>query len=189
MEEKIDLRVQKTFALIHHAFTELMEERGFEGFTVAELCEKAMIRRATFYKHFPDKYQYFSFYMHEIIQGFRSRLTPGVEAGDANGYALFLCRELIRFVQEYDRFVRKAMEAAVAPTTLTILLDVLHQDILQALERDSGSRELTEKQRQDRALFFTGGLLSLLFRYLHSNTPIDEKTFLATVSTFLFPQA
>ena len=189
MENNVDLRVQKTYALIHRAFTELMEERGFEGFTVGELCEKAMIRRATFYKHFTDKYQYFSFYMHEIFQGFRTRLTPGMEICDANGYVLFLCRELIRFVREHDRFVRKAMEAAVAPTTLTILLDLLHQDILQALRNDPGSRGMTDSRMQDQALFFTGGVLSLLFRYLQSNAPIDEDQFLATVSGFLFREA
>lgn len=188
MEHHVDLRIQKTYALVHHAFTELMEEKGFEAFTVGELCEKAMIRRATFYQHFSDKYEYFNFYMNEIFQGFRSRVTPGIEACNVNEYALFMCRELIRFVKKHARFVSKAMEASVAPTTLTILLDLLHRDILQALKNDAGSQNLSDAQLEGRALFFTGGVLSLLYRHLRSNTPIDEEEFIDAVSAFLFPE-
>lgn len=186
MENQVDLRIRKTYALLHHAFTELMEEKGFEAFTVGELCERAMIRRATFYTHFDDKYQYFNFYMNEIFQGFRERLSHTTEALDVNEYALFLCRELIRFVKEHDRFVQMAMAASVAPTTLTILLDLLHSDIQQALQNTG--KGLSQEQLEGQALFFTGGLLSLLFRYLRSNTPIDEEEFLSIVSAFLFPE-
>ena len=188
MEKQLDLRIQKTHALVHHAFTELMEEKGFEAFTVGELCEKAMIRRATFYKHFSDKYEYFNFYMNEIFQGFRSRLTPGMDTCNVNEYALFMCRELIRFVKKHDRFVKKAMEASVAPTTLTILLELLHRDIQQALQNDSSCTGLTDAQLEGRALFFTGGVLSLLYRHLRSNTPIDEEEFIGVVSAFLFSE-
>ena len=59
----MDLRIQKTYMGLHNAFTDLLEEKRFENITVNELCEKAMIRRTTFYKHFADKYEYFTFYM------------------------------------------------------------------------------------------------------------------------------
>ena len=45
------------------AFTRLLEVQSFEDITVNQLCEEAMIRRATFYKHFADKYEYLSFYL------------------------------------------------------------------------------------------------------------------------------
>ena len=185
MENHIDLRIQKTHQLLHHAFTELMEEKGFENFTVGELCEKAMIRRATFYKHFTDKYAYFTFYMKEIFDSFHGRLAPGTEAEDVNTYALHLCRELLHFVQAHARFIQKAMVASVAPTTLTILLDILHSEIQNAL-KNAHPTTLTDVQLEGQALFFTGGVLSILFRYLQSNTPIDEEEFIGIVSNFLF---
>ena len=81
MEQHVDLRIQKTYHLLHKAFTGLMEEKGFEAITVGELCEHAMIRRATFYKHFADKYEYFSFYMKEIFASFRAQLTSTAGTG------------------------------------------------------------------------------------------------------------
>ena len=54
MEEKMDLRIRKTYLALHNAFTQLLEEKRFEDFTVNELCDLAMIRRTTFYKHFDE---------------------------------------------------------------------------------------------------------------------------------------
>ncbi len=34
----------------------LMTERGFESVTVTDICERAMVHRTTFYKHYEDKY-------------------------------------------------------------------------------------------------------------------------------------
>ncbi|MFR7670084.1 MAG: hypothetical protein ACLU0O_04550 [Collinsella sp.] len=49
----------------------LPSSRGasFEDLTVAMLCDRAMIRRTTFYKHFRDKNDYFAFYIDELMSG------------------------------------------------------------------------------------------------------------------------
>jgi len=75
MERKIDLRIQKTYISLHNAFTDLLEEKRFENITVNELCEKAMRRRTTFYKHFGDKYEYFNFYLSELRETFKTQVS------------------------------------------------------------------------------------------------------------------
>ena len=70
MEQKTDLRILRTYRSLNEAFTGLMEEKRFEDITVGELCERAMIRRTTFYKHFADKYEYFTFYIKEMRESF-----------------------------------------------------------------------------------------------------------------------
>lgn len=53
-----DLRVRRTRKLLWDALMALLGEDGrtFESLTVAEICERAMVHRTTFYKHFEDKY-------------------------------------------------------------------------------------------------------------------------------------
>ena len=65
----MDLRIKKTYRALFEAFTELLEEHRFEDVTVAMLCDRAMIRRTTFYKHFRDKNDYFAFYIDELMSG------------------------------------------------------------------------------------------------------------------------
>ena len=41
----------------------LMQEKSFEDITVNELCDEAGVRRATFYKHYTDKFDFLSAYI------------------------------------------------------------------------------------------------------------------------------
>lgn len=50
-----DRRISRSRRAIRRAFIELTDERGKDGFTVNDLCERADINRGTFYNHFKDK--------------------------------------------------------------------------------------------------------------------------------------
>lgn len=67
----MDLRIEKTYRALLNAFTDLLETHRYEDITVAMLCDKAMIRRTTFYKHFADKAEFFSFF----VDSLRAELT------------------------------------------------------------------------------------------------------------------
>ncbi len=56
LEEKLDPRVKRTYSQILQAFEKLLAEKGFEAISVQDVTDKAEITRATFYKHFVDKY-------------------------------------------------------------------------------------------------------------------------------------
>jgi len=47
-----DLRVRKTRAAIHDVFAEMLLEMPFEKITVKALCERALINKTTFYRHY-----------------------------------------------------------------------------------------------------------------------------------------
>ena len=51
----MDRRITKSKKALRDALIALMEERGFDGFTVNDLCERADLNRGTFYNHFRDK--------------------------------------------------------------------------------------------------------------------------------------
>lgn len=58
MSEKYDLRIVKTRKALFDAFLELVSEKPFDAITVNEICKRALVRRATFYNHFADKYDF-----------------------------------------------------------------------------------------------------------------------------------
>ena len=75
MEQKEDLRVQKTYDALTRAFEELLSEKTFEDITVTELCSRARTRTATFYAHFSDKYAFCAF----VISRKRNQYTKQAE--------------------------------------------------------------------------------------------------------------
>jgi AcrR family transcriptional regulator len=62
-----DLRVRRTRMMIENAFLELVSEGGFGSMTIQEIADRAMINRATFYRHFEDKYALFEYAMHNLF--------------------------------------------------------------------------------------------------------------------------
>ena len=51
MEQKIDLRIQKTEKAIREAFRDLRRRLPLEKVRVREICRKAMVNTSTFYNH------------------------------------------------------------------------------------------------------------------------------------------
>lgn len=95
-EEKLDPRVKRTRGLILQAFGELLAEKGFESISVQDVTDKAEINRATFYKHFVDKYALLDY---TITQWFRKEIEKRML--DACHYTAENLRNLILAVCEF----------------------------------------------------------------------------------------
>ncbi len=63
---KEDLRIIRTRKLLSNTLLDLMQEESIEKISVIDLCNKAMINRATFYAHFEDKYHLLNFALEEL---------------------------------------------------------------------------------------------------------------------------
>lgn len=61
-----DLRVRRTRKMLLEALIDLTIERGFAAVTVRDIAERAMVNRATFYRHYLDKYDLLDQYMADV---------------------------------------------------------------------------------------------------------------------------
>ena len=63
-----DLRVRRTRKLLQKAMLEATSEKGFAHVTVSDITERAMVNRATFYRHYEDKYDLLAHYLGELSE-------------------------------------------------------------------------------------------------------------------------
>jgi AcrR family transcriptional regulator len=63
-----DLRVRRTRKLLQKALLEAASEKGFAHVTVRDITERAMVNRATFYRHYEDKYDLLAHYIKELSE-------------------------------------------------------------------------------------------------------------------------
>jgi AcrR family transcriptional regulator len=75
-DDSLDLRVRRTQKFLWDALMSLMTEQHFESITVTAICERAMVHRTTFYKHYEDKYGL-------LYNGIQDELTAHLEAFDS----------------------------------------------------------------------------------------------------------
>lgn len=185
MEQKLDLRIQKTYLALHRAFIALLEEKRFEEVTVNELCERAMIRRATFYKHFADKYEYYAFYLKEISEEFRSRLTLDEDTKDCAAFFSNMALLLLHFMQEHQKLAENVLSSSMFGVLVTAVMEQIHGDAIRALRQTISCRTMSQTQLDGYAAFWAGGLLTTVSHYILHGSPVDEDEFLSVVSGFL----
>ena len=58
---KMDIRVVRTYEQLSASLVSLLTTKTFEELSVSEICDNADVHRATFYKHFNDKYEFLNF--------------------------------------------------------------------------------------------------------------------------------
>ncbi len=78
----LDARVRYTRRVIQETFLELLREMPLNRVTVKELCQRAELNRATFYRHFADPYDL----MDKIEDELLAQLEEYVEQSIADGF-------------------------------------------------------------------------------------------------------
>lgn len=76
---KNDLKFTRTDKLIMSSFVELLEQTPIEKISVVDICEKAMIKRATFYNHFESKDHLFNAIMYQMQEELFLSILKGNE--------------------------------------------------------------------------------------------------------------
>ena len=127
----MDLRTQKIYDALIEACEELLKHKSFEEITVSELCEKARTRRATFYSHFSDKYEFLSFMVGHI----RDQMYQEVEEVSETGSPIQYCHALIDvgldFVEQNHSILESLQNSAVGAGILTTVSDRLNKSRIE----------------------------------------------------------
>ena len=77
---KKDVRVIRTHEQLTASLIDLLSKKSFEELSVSEICEAANVHRATFYKHFNDKFEFLNYCFDNEL----SKISFDVPASEAN---------------------------------------------------------------------------------------------------------
>ena len=162
---KTDLRKHKTRKALEAAFFELSETMWIEDITVGDLCEKAMVRRATFYKHFADKYAFFAYVMNSIQRN--TNLQQNADPRDITmaEYCVNICLSYLRNYQEHPKMVKRILNSKSRQPYTDILIAQIRNALLKkaAYDREKGIE--TEIDVQVISSFIAGAIPYTLTTY------------------------
>lgn len=103
-EPKQDLRVRRTRKMLMEALIELTIEKGFAALTIQDIADRAMVNRATFYRHFVDKHDLLEKYMNEVYKLTAAQeLLPKDAGEDASPVGLTRMLEHVRLNADFYR--------------------------------------------------------------------------------------
>lgn len=187
----MDLRVRKTYLALTDAFTSLMEERLYEDITIGALCERAMIRRTTFYKHFTDKDDFFKFYIRTLRDEFHFKAFPDQPNTTAADMLVFIIDDLAHFVRAHESLAENALKSKVMPDLAFSLGDAIVESVTASLEAErrakKGSDEVQNYSVTSASQMIAGGIICALISWWESgHTDEGLATFKSTAKQLYF---
>lgn len=189
----MDLRIEKTYRALFEAFTALLEEHRFEDVTVAMLCERAMIRRTTFYKHFRDKNSYFAFYIDELMDSLTAGEEPvaGVSVDNAGirERRRGIFNDTMHLILSHEKLMDNIFDSSMMGTMTDIICDRIAVSIRDRVLSAVDEHVLAPVPLEVTAEFVAGGIVRLFKRWWkegHENRDFSE---MADVVDTLFERA
>ena len=130
-----DLRIQKTYTALTRAFTDLLKVRSFEQITVKELCDSAVVRTATFYNHFADKYEFADFVIRDILHRDASDLSR------LSGHAYYerLITDAFSILENNTDFLRSLASDSMLWSIAEVIRTSMHDELLAHLAADKAA--------------------------------------------------
>lgn len=172
-----DPRIIRTRALIIAAFCELITEKDFETISVKDITERATLNRATFYRHFPDKYALLELILQQMMENKGFEKIKEQSILDENTFHLL--------IDSFDKLIEE-LKTTFGRNYQTVLLLTEHQIKDQLIDLVSTLPPL-ERMEQNKiiATMLVMSIHSATCSWISGNKTISREAFLGIILPFL----
>ncbi len=162
-----DRRVARTRRALRDALVALIHERGWEGFGVQDVCDRADVGRSTFYLHFADKEDLLGEGFADLRRGLRAQLGATGDPTRPLGFTLGMIRHAHENQRVFRAVVGKKSGQVVQRKFRDLVLDLVRED-LSALGAPAPRRDAL-------AAFVAGAFLELLTWSIEQRSPMEAE--------------
>lgn len=149
-DEQIDLRVRRTHKFLQEAMIELISEQGFDATTVGDITQRAMVNRATFYRHFQDKYELVANIFEETTNQLVQRLKPfdvaTLKSGTQHPVEIWI--QVFAHVAEHDRLYRAMLGKNGSSWFATRMREHIANIMLEGVRQQELEQPVAPKSRR-----------------------------------------
>lgn len=176
MAGKEDLRVKKTKQALNSAFAELIKEKPFEDISINELCNKADVRRATFYKHFKDKYDFVTEYIGFLRITYDSRPTTVSHLDDAINYYVNYSKRVVEYINNNEILVKSLLSSNILHIIIGLIAEKNYRDTCKKLEDDVNAGMVLPASVETVSAMLIGGVSTVVLQWLLAGKKINADT-------------
>lgn len=160
----MDLRVERTLSSIDDAIAVLLDEKDFEHITVKDICEKAKIRRVTFYCYYQDKYDL----IHQLIDRWFDKVVGNRKTSENetfNQYYYSIVESSLSNLKNHN------VDVFSNASNFKSFQNTLKECMISKLKEKAGNiRNLNETDIELLLLLYANCYVSILEIYIKSDT-------------------
>ena len=174
MDIREDARVIKTKEKLFSSFKTLLSEKQFEDVTIQEVCSRAEVRRATFYKHFTDKYDFLAAMTAYLVRRFDARMSKSKLKSYPIEYHIEYQKRLVRFLIDNDDIVDLALKSNMMPTMVNIIVHENYKILIERLKHSVENGERLIAPITSVATMLAGGIGNVIIRWFLDGKQTSE---------------
>lgn len=161
-ERKEDLRIRRTYKLLCNAMLELLESYSYDNISVVDICDKAMVHRATFYKHFADKNEFMEYVTRVKIREFYDSNAKAHVTTDLNNAYYQIINDVLTFVEENRNMLKLSLDSSSNSAFINALHKIIFEEFVELIEILEKNGETFSVPKDMLAQFYTGGFCEIL---------------------------
>ena len=186
MARKTDARIIKTKDKLYSAFLNMLKEKLFEEITVNEVCDTAGVRRATFYKHFNDKYDFLTVMTEDLIGKFDAKMQVGQYKSYPVEYHVVYVHRLIDFLVSQRDVISLMFKSNLIPKLIATIITVNFKVIHERLKMSVANGEKLIASTQTVAAMLAGGIGTMIVGWLDEGMKIPREEFIKEIEKMVY---
>lgn len=180
---KEDLRVIRTRKLLSSALKELLQEKSFDKITVNDICDRAMVHRATFYNHFIDKMDLLNYLFDEMQEEVYQKVVKLDNFSSSKEMYIAIISKIIDYVDLHRQEIKLILKNSTREFQM-ILFETIKRGIFYLASKCNDGSPY-EEILDEVISFFTGGFSRLCIELVLSDKPIKKDMILTYLKNVL----
>ena len=166
MEKREDLRIKKTKRALFKAFFTMLSQMTFEEMTINALCDKAGVRRATFYKHYTDKFDFLNAITRKLRYLFDSTSWKDAAGTNTKEYYIAYAKRVVGFVNEHDVIIQNMLKSDLLPTMMNMITEQNYVDTCERLHTAQKEGLVLKASPEVIAMMCAGGIAQIVYHWI-----------------------
>ena len=180
--EKEDLRIIKTRKSLNDTFLQMISEQSFEDITVNDLCERAGVRRATFYKHYDDKNEFLMSFVKMYRDSFDKSIWKRGKPDATKEYYVRYVRSLINYLSVHDTIVQNILKSHIRHPIIYMLIQQNYIDTKTNLDKSVEEGLQLKVSTDTLANMLAGGIAVIITKWFEDGKPIPKSQLMDEIS-------
>lgn len=167
----MDRRIKYTKKIIKNTFLEMLEEKDIKKITVSEICKKADINRATFYRYYLDVYDL----LDSIKQEFETELKNSyIQKKEKENTIFNFYKSILYVFLENKKLVKLLFNIDNGLYFLNNILEIAYTSCREKWEEDL--LNISQENMEYATIFIFNGALGIINFWVQNdfNKNIDE---------------
>lgn len=161
-----DLRIEKTEKALLDALFETLRTKEFSQITVQDLCDKALVRRSTFYRRFDDKYDLFKLLIRRLIFRVREKHFTVLDPENPIDHFEKVIHESLSYLYKHKLIIQNVLTMSLYDEITDIIFDQLFDGMKVQIQYEINHGVKFDVDTDILAEFISGGILGTMYAWI-----------------------